>query len=134
MSEVKLHFSEHYGIRINLTVGGNLIPGILDTGADTVCVPETVAQALVKQGTIPPPIRTTYVAGANSRQKANVYVMEVGVEGLDNFSKSVEVIGLPTRTALLGRNWLKYVRFTYDGVRDQLDLWTDEHHSVHSSL
>jgi len=123
MSEEKLHFSEHYGIRLNLEIGGHLIPGILDTGADTVCIPETVAQLLISQGKATVQ-RETYVSGANSRQKATVYLMDVGVEGLENFSKKVEVIGLPTRTALLGRNWLKYVRFTYDGVADEVDIVT----------
>lgn len=123
MSEEKLHFSEHFGIRLNLKIGGHLIPGILDTGADTVCIPETVAQLLVNEGAATVE-RETYVSGANSRQKATVYLMDVGVEGLENFSKKVEVIGLPTRTALLGRNWLKYVRFTYDGVADEIDIVT----------
>ena len=123
MSEEKLHFSEHFDIRLNLKIGGHLIPGILDTGADTVCIPETVAQLLVNEGAATVE-RETYVSGANSRQKATVYLMDVGVGGLDGFSKEVEVIGLPTRTALLGRNWLKHVRFTYDGVADEVDIVT----------
>lgn len=123
MSEDKIHFSEHYGIRLNLKIGDELIPGILDTGADTVCIPESVARTLVNMGK-GEKISETYVSGANSRQKANVYAFDVGVEGLDNFSKRVAVIGLPTTTALLGRNWLKYVKFTYDGVADEVDITT----------
>ena len=125
MSTDKIHFSEHFGIRVNLIIGELSVPGILDTGADTVCIPESLAQRLVGKGEAVK-ISETYVSGANSRQKANVYSMSVGVEGLEGFAKRVAVIGLPTTTALLGRNWLKYVRFTYDGVADEVVIDTGE--------
>ena len=121
MSAEDIHFSEHFGIPVTMTVGGHEIPGILDTGASTVCFQESLCRALVDAGVLTR-VGKTHVGGAVSRSEATVYRGTVGVKGLDGFGKDVSIIGLPTSTALLGRNLLRYLYFGYDGPGDRIHL------------
>ena len=75
------------------------VPCILDTGAMNACINDQIMRQIGFK-----PIGTTHVGGANGSAVANVYEAEIGIKGLTDFWVKGEVIGLPTRTALLGYN------------------------------
>ena len=70
---------------------------ILDTGAMNVCIPEELCRqmGLAKIG-------TQGVLGANGRAEVPVYRAAVGISGLPDFEREVDILGLSTQTALLG--------------------------------
>lgn len=92
----------HRQINCEMTVEGAnhkiyRVPCILDTGAMNVCLPDAICRQmkLIKVG-------TTHASGANGVSEVPVYRAPVGIEGLDGFEESVEILGLHSNTALLG--------------------------------
>ena len=77
---------------------------ILDTGAMSVCINDTVMRQLGFK-----PRGTIGIGGATASSSAPVYVAKVGIRGLKGFKVAVEVIGLPTRTALLGYGLFRHL-------------------------
>jgi len=121
MSDETINFNEHFGIRIALQIGGVDIPGILDTGATTCCAPDSLLRQLEKQGHIKSVGKTT-VTGAVTSQQVSIYRGNVKVRGLVWDGEEADIIGLPTSTALLGRNLLKYLNVSYDGPNSRATI------------
>jgi len=111
MSETTVHIA-HRQINCTMTVAGKAnqagklfkVPAILDTGAMSVCINDQICQSmgLTKYG-------TTHVGGANGSAEVPVYVGKVGIDGLEGFEQEVEIIGLSTRTALLGYSLFQHL-------------------------
>lgn len=104
MSETTVHIS-HRQINCAMTVAGAgkeqdklfRVSAILDTGAMSCCINDVICKrmGLSQYG-------TTRVGGANGEAEVPLYRARVGISGLIGFEREVEVIGLSTRTALLG--------------------------------
>jgi len=121
MSDETINFNEHFGIRIALQIGGVDIPGILDTGATTCCAPDSLLRELEKQGHVKS-VGKTMVTGAVTSQQVSIYRGNVKVRGLVWDGEDADIIGLPTSTALLGRNLLKYLNVSYDGPNSRATI------------
>jgi len=73
------------------------VPCILDTGAMQCCINDALCRQMKRKK-----IGVTRVGGANGSAEVPVYEALVGIPGLNDFVERVEIIGLSTRTALLG--------------------------------
>jgi len=86
-------------IPVTMVVDGHDVPAILDTGAMTCCVPDPVMRDIGAT-----PVGSVGVGGAIGHQNVPAYRLNVGIKGLDDFEEEVEILGLPSNTALLGFN------------------------------
>ena len=92
-------------IPVPITINGTMVSAILDTGAQTCAVPDAIMRELKI-----PKVADVKIGGAISQhQTVPTYIVKVGIDGLENSEKEVEVIGLPTNQALLGFNYLRHL-------------------------
>jgi len=88
-----------------MVVAGHEVPCILDTGAMTCCVPDTIMRDIRRVvGNTVKSVGTVNVGGAVSHTTVPAYVAPVGIQGLEGFDPQVEILGLPSDPALLGFN------------------------------
>ena len=104
MSDATVHIA-HRQINCSMMMDGRFeVPCILDTGAMTCCVNDEIMKQLGFE-----PKTTIGVGGATGHSQAPLYYVDLGIKGLDGFKVRAEVIGLPTRTALLGYNLFRHL-------------------------
>jgi len=92
-----------------MVVAGREVPCILDTGAMTCCVPDVIMHELERVSGAVQKTGTVNVGGAVSHQVVPAYAASVGIKGLEGFEQQVNILGLPTDTALLGFNLFQHL-------------------------
>ena len=125
MSETKTRIGQRT-LPTTMVVNGHDVPCILDTGAQTVCVPDSIMREIGATQ-----IGTVNVGGAVSHQTVPAYQAMVGIKGLPDFSHEVEVLGLSTNIALLGFNLFRYLaEIAINFSADEVTFTADDLNSV----
>lgn len=101
------------------------LPALLDTGSDTTCIDSDLAYALNL-----PVADQMIVSGVHGRGLVNLHLARIYIPGLDAvFSGAFAGAGLEAGgqpyTAILGRDFLRQFRLTYDGRTGAVTLSND---------
>ena len=116
-------------IPVTMVINGHDIGHcILDTGAMTCSAPDVLLREIPCEK-----IGTTQVGGAVGHTEVPVYSAKVGLKGLEDFEVEIEILGLPTSTALCGFNLIRHLdAINIDVDRRSVTFWANDKQSVHA--
>ncbi len=101
-----------------------LLPALVDTGAATTCIDASLAATLNL-----PVINQRIVSGVHGEGVVNVHSGSIHVPALDAvfsgaFVGAYLAAGGQPQSAILGRDFLRHFRLTYDGITGAVTLST----------
>ncbi|MCY4356858.1 MAG: hypothetical protein OXD01_04975 [Gammaproteobacteria bacterium] len=116
-------------IPVTMVIEGHEISHcILDTGAMTCSAPDALLREIGCEK-----VGTTQVGGAVGHTEVPVYEAFVGLKGLEGFGVEIEILGLPTSTALCGFNLIRHLdAINIDVDKRSVTFWANDKNAAHA--